>query len=264
MLIFRKKSLIQLLSIGILFVTISCKKDEEEVLPACTDVHWEYSGLDGPDQWANLCVDYVTCSGTMQSPIDLKGAVTDPTLSDISQSYLPSSTHIINNGHTLQFNYDAGSTITLGGEVYKLLQFHTHTNSEHSVNGAKSPMEIHFVHKNDVTGKLAVIGVLVKVGAENSTLKKIASNKLPTTKNGVYDDAALSFSATDLMPSNKSYFTYGGSLTTPPCSETVTWTVFEQAIEASSDQIKNFEMIEQSNARPIQSLGNRTIRYKKG
>ena len=261
--IFFKNAIIPYLSIGMMLLFVSCKKEEDEPLPACTDVNWEYGGVDGPDEWAKLCVDYTPCGGSMQSPIDLKAAVNDQALTAIAQTYVSTSTHIVNNGHTLEFNCDAGSSLSLAGDSYQLVQFHTHTHSEHTLNGVKLPMEMHFVHKNSATGKLAVIGVFVKAGVENATLKKIAS-KLPTAKNATFDDAALTFSASNFMPVNQSYFTYSGSLTTPPCSETVTWMVMEQAIEASADQIKSFETIEKVNARPIQPLGSRTIRYRKG
>jgi carbonic anhydrase len=126
-----------------------------------------------------------------------------------------------------------------------------------------APMEIHFVHKNAATGKLAVIGVFVEEGAENAVLKHFVGH-LPTTKDATYDDATNSFKASDLIPGDQSYFTYNGSLTTPPCSEIVTWIVMEHHIEASTAQIHDFEVLEHENARPTQPIEGRTIKYHKG
>jgi len=256
-----KTSLLPFLACGLLFLNTSCKSDEK-VLPSCEGIHWEYEGVDGPDHWSELCVDYTPCGGKVQSPVNLTGAIYDPASPNIPQTYTASTTHIVNNGHTLQFNYDAGSSIIVNGETYDLLQFHTHTHSEHTLNGGAYPLEIHFVHKNAATGKLAVIGVFVEEGAENDILKQVVDH-LPATKDAVYD-AAGTFNAEGFFPSDKSYFTYSGSLTTPPCSEIVTWFVMEHPIEASSAQIHDFEEIEHENARPVQSLESRTLRYHKG
>ncbi|TAE51494.1 MAG: carbonic anhydrase family protein [Bacteroidetes bacterium] len=242
--------------LAISFLLISCKEDE---LPPCTDIHWEYEGEDGPDAWGELCVDYTTCAGQAQSPVNLAGAIYDPASLDIAQSYSASTTHILNNGHTIQFTYDAGSSILVNGESYELLQFHSHTHSEHSVSGISSPMELHFVHKNLTTGNLAVIGVLVEEGAENEVLK-LFTEHLPAAKDSTYE-AALTYEAQDLFPEDRSYFTYSGSLTTPPCSEIVTWFVMEQSIQASAAQIEAFEALQHENARPLQELDGRVIRY---
>lgn len=259
---FTKLKLLSLLTGGLLLVNISCKDNKaQDPLPSCTGVHFEYEGIDGPEHWAELCVDYTPCGGHVQSPVNVTGAVDDAALTDIPQTYAASATHILNNGHTLQFTYDAGSSIVVNGETYKLLQFHTHTHSEHTLNGTSYPMEIHFVHKNETTGKLAVIGVFVEEGAENAILKNFVDH-LPATATATYD-AADTFNAADFFPSDKSYFTYAGSLTTPPCSEIVTWIVMEHPIEASAAQIHDFEALEHENARPVQALEGRTIKHHK-
>lgn len=261
MTIFKKFPLFSLLATALIFTATACGEDEKS-LPSCDGVTYEYSGVDGPDHWAELCVDYTPCGGKVQSPVDITGASDDASLTDIPQTYSNSGTHIVNKGHTIQFNYDAGSSITINGETYDLVQFHTHTLSEHTVNGASAPMEIHFVHKNAATGKLAVIGVFVHEGAENAILKNFVDH-LPATKDATYDDTAVNFSALDLMPSDKSYFTYSGSLTTPPCSEIVTWVVMEHHIEASAAQIHDFEALEHENNRPVQPLEGRAIKHHK-
>jgi carbonic anhydrase len=124
-------------------------------------------------------------------------------------------------------------------------------------------MEMHFVHKNASTGKLAVIGVLVEEGAENAVLEHFVHD-LPETKDATRMNRPTPSALLISCPADKSYFTYAGSLTTPPCSEIVTWIVMEHPIEASLDQIEHFEHLEHENARPVQALDGRTIKHHKG
>jgi carbonic anhydrase len=245
-----------------LFIPACADGRDDVVLPSCDNIHWEYEGQDGPDAWSNLCVDYVTCGGQIQSPVDISAAVEDAGLAAIPMDYQSSTTHILNNGHTLQWSYDAGSSIEVDGVAYQLLQFHSHTESEHRVNGLAYPLELHFVHKNTMTGKLAVIGVFFEEGAENAVLQGFIDH-LPADHDATYESAAT-FNAGDLFPTDPSYFTYSGSLTTPPCSEIVTWIVLEQAVEASAAQIDRFRQIELENHRPLQPLHGRVIRYFEG
>jgi carbonic anhydrase len=258
---FIKNPLLPLFAASLVLFNLSCAENEKS-LPSCDGVEFEYEGSNGPDYWSELCVDYTPCGGKVQSPINITGAVEDATLADIPQTYTSTAAHIVNKGHTIQFNFDAGSSIVVNGETYELLQFHTHTHSEHEISGVHAPMEIHFVHKNAATGKLAVIGVLVEEGAENAVLKHYVDH-LPATKDATYEDAST-FSASDFMPADKSYFTYAGSLTTPPCSEIVTWIVMEHPIEASTTQIHDFETLEHENARPVQAIEGRVIKHHHG
>lgn len=243
----------------LILFTFSCKDGGDPVIPTdCTDVHWTYEGAEGPDQWTELCTGYSECGGPAQSPVDIHNTVADASLSAIARSYAGSQTNILNNGHTLQFTYDAGSSITVNGEQYDLLQFHFHTSSEHTVNGASHPMEVHLVHKNAASGKLAVIGIFFEEGAENTLLNKFISH-LPADHDGTYTSTDV-YSAADLLPAGKGYYTYQGSLTTPPCSEIVTWIVMKDHIEASSAQIHDIEALEHENNRPVQAIGSRIIK----
>lgn len=248
--------ILALLLSGTLF--FSACKDDEEIPEDCTGIHWEYEGEDGPDHWGDLCVGYSDCSGSTQSPVDIKGAVADATLAAIAKSYATSKTSILNNGHTIQFNYDSGSSITVNGQQYDLLQFHFHTHSEHLVNGASHPMEVHLVHKNAASGNLAVIGVFFEEGAENTVLAKYLDH-LPAGHDETYT-ADDTYTAADLLPAGTGYYTYSGSLTTPPCSEIVTWIVMKDHITASTDQIHHIEELEHENYRPVQALAGRTIK----
>ncbi len=219
--------------------------------------HWEYEGTeDGPAQWGSLDDRFAACSqGKAQSPIDLNSPIAG-NFTDIKFDYLPSALNIFNNGHTIQVKYDAGSSITFNETRYDLLQFHFHHPSEHTLNGETFAMELHFVHQS-AAGNLAVVGVMISEGNENEALKSVFDN-LPTTK-GDPQPTELMTDASKIIPQNAGYFTYSGSLTTPPCTEGVRWLVLNQPLELSAEQIETFSRIFELDARPVQPLNDRDL-----
>lgn len=241
------------LLLGLLLIgsTNACKKDE--VLVDCAAFHWSYTDDGAPEYWVECNPD---CDGNNQSPINITGAVAGNTLSPLETHYEAVPVSIINNGHTIEFEYEPGSVLSLNGADYELLQFHFHTGSEHNIEGEQFPMEIHLVHKKS-DAELAVIGMMVVEGSENAFLKNF-SDHLPANENDDYTSADL-VNVSDLFPAQPGYYTYGGSLTTPACSETVTWFVMKDPIQASAEQISNFHTILQDNFRPLQPLNGRTI-----
>ena len=218
---------------------------------------WTYTGERGADKWASLCFDNAPCGGERQSPIDIAGATTDGNLSPIAFNYDSTSTAIVNNGHTLQWNVENGGGISLDGTDYSLLQFHLHTKSEHTIDGNFYPLELHLVHQDAASGNLAVVGVLFETGAENNFMGHFMEN-LPADANGTYNDAMKYFAA-DVLPASTGYYTYPGSLTTPPCSEIVTWLVLKEPVVASQEQLDALAAIMKENNRPVQPLNGRTV-----
>lgn len=239
---------------------LGCKDEATNVddTPKDTCEHWTYEGEHGPEHWKDLCPDYADCGGQAQSPINLAGAITDLTLGDITFSYDSSATAIKNNGHTIQWTDDGGSSISYRGTTYVLEQFHLHTPGEHTVSGITYPMELHLVHEDSATGKLAVVGVLFVAGAENPFLAQFI-DKLPASADETFNDAAK-YLIGDVLPVRRAYYTYGGSLTTPPCSEIVTWLVMQNPVQASQTQLDALMNIMHENNRPVQPLGGRQIR----
>lgn len=218
--------------------------------------HWGYSGEAGPTNWGGLATEFKTCAaGKEQSPIDLKGAKSAE-LADIQISYSEAPLSIVNNGHTVQVNFPAGNTMTVGGTKYNLLQYHFHTTSEHTLDGQSFPLEAHLVHKTD-DGKLGVIGVFMKEGAENEAIKAVWDN-MPKEA-GKFDSAEIKINPAQLLPTKLSYYNYAGSLTTPPCSEGVNWMVMTTPVEVSSAQVQAFAAIFPQNNRPVQALNERTL-----
>ena len=163
----------------------------------------------------------------MQSPIDIRdGVAKKGALPVIAFDYKPSPLTIIDNGHTVQVDYAPGSFITVQGKRYELVQFHFHKPSEEKINGKSADMVAHLVHK-DADGNLAVVAVLLKTGQPNKLVETLWKN-LPPTKEKETTVAGVQVNATDLLPPNKAaYYTFTGSLTTPPCSEGVTWFVLK-------------------------------------
>ena len=220
-------------------------------------VHWEYTGDLGPSHWGDLADKFATCTfGNSQSPIDLAGSI-EPEPANIEISYHPTPLRILNNGHTLQVNYEPGSHITIGHSQYELLQFHFHVPSEHEVATSSFPMEGHLVHK-DSHGELAVIGVFMMKGEANPFFQALADH-LPSHADEEKVVAGMMVNVQDMLPHDQSIYTYSGSLTTPPCSESVSWNVMSTPVEVSSQQIAAFASILGYNARPVQPLNGRAV-----
>ncbi|MCO6451398.1 MAG: carbonic anhydrase family protein [Caldilineales bacterium] len=217
--------------------------------------HWSYDGDTGPAFWGVLAEDYALCgTGQSQSPVDIpSSAPSNP--ADLGMAYQPSAVNIFNNGHTIQVNYDPGSNLTVDGSEYQLLQYHFHAASEHTVDGSQRPMEIHFVHQN-AQGKLAVVGTFLVDGAANAAYTPIFDN-LPASESEPEAVPGAQVNAIDLMPGQKTYWRYSGSLTTPPCSEGVTWLVMNNPVEVSSEQIGAYTAIYDHNFRPTQAMNSR-------
>ena len=219
--------------------------------------HWDYSGVEGPENWGKLSADFLACSaGKNQSPVDLKGTIKGR-LKPVKFEYKTLASEIINNGHTIQANYTPGSTISIDGIRFELKQFHFHAPSENLINGKSFPMEMHLVHA-DKDGNLAVIGVMLKVGAANTAITKLWK-QMPDKAEGK-NSLTSKVSALDLLPGKQTYFRFNGSLTTPPCSEGVRWMVMKQAITVSKEQLQAFERtMQHANNRPVQPVNARQI-----
>ena len=223
--------------------------------------HWSYEGEAGPEKWGSLDPGFAKCAdGREQSPIDIELAnvKVDKTVENPTINYQPAPMTVMNNGHTIQINDPSGTnSIILDGKEYKLVQMHFHKPSENQINGQNFMMEVHLVHKNS-EGGLAVIGLLIKEGKENQQLAEIWE-KLP--KKVTKEDVKLAnpVDLINLLPADKKSFRYNGSLTTPPCTEGVKWTVFETPIEMSKEQIAKFGAIFHENNRPVQPLNDRQV-----
>lgn len=249
-LIIKKISCINLLVIAVLF-TMPIIVFPAQALAQINIPNWSYSGDTNPSQWGKLSSEFYLCEvGKNQSPINIEN-VQETRSIDLDFNYQPTPLSIINANYNMQVNYQPKSKIKINNHEYELLQFHFHTPSEHTINHKSSAMEIHLVHRNS-QGELAVVGLMVEQGKSNALIDDIILYKV-----GKNDDPIINVA--DLLPNNKNYFTYNGSLTTPPCSENVKWIIFVEPIQASENQILAVQAFYETNARPVQPRNDRII-----
>ena len=217
---------------------------------------WTYTGDTGPSHWGDLSPKYVLAKeGKQQSPINLVNP-DEAVLPPLEISYRPARINLIYNGHTVEELEEAGSSLTVGGNSFALKQFHFHAPSEHTIDGKHAAMEMHLVHLDDA-GRIAVVGVMIQEGAENPAFDPVW-DYLPTELNKKVEYGAT-IDAADLLPGDKRYFHYVGSLTTPPCSQGVNWYVLLNPVEMSREQIDKFTAIINHNNRPVQPLNDRVV-----
>ncbi|XP_070841836.1 carbonic anhydrase 1-like [Chaetodon trifascialis] len=252
---------------------------------------WGYGANNGPDKWAD---NFPNANGPRQSPIDIVpgGASYDGGLKPLSLKYDPSTClDILNNGHSFQVTFlddSDSSTLTDGpiSGIYRLKQFHFHwggsddKGSEHTVAGTMYPAELHLVHWNtkytsfgeaaNQPDGLAVVGVFLQIGAANPSLQKVL-DMFDAIKTKGKQTPFTNFDPSTLLPSCLDYWTYDGSLTTPPLLESVTWIVCKEPISVSSEQMAKFrgllfssegeaECCMVNNYRPPQPLKGRPVR----
>ena len=236
-------------------------KGEERKAKAdiCKNVKWSHAkGSKGPENWQKLCEAYKPCKGKAQSPINIEENFVmkaDKGLSALKVKFGKAKADIVNNGHTVQFNIEGNHSTTIGKKKYKLLQFHYHAKSEHTIDGKHFPLEVHFVHKYSDTD-YAVIGVMFKPGKPDPLLSRFLM-KFPEMKGSFKSEAT--FELAKLLPSTKDYYHYKGSLTTPPCSEVVNWYLMKEPVEASPVQLATFGALLNDNNRPVMELNGREV-----
>ncbi|MDQ0207225.1 carbonic anhydrase [Alkalicoccobacillus murimartini] len=228
-------------------------------LSTSTNEDWSYSGATGPEFWADLHNEYAACShGVEQSPVALHNDdASDEEKWSLDLDYKETTFSVENNGHTIQANVDEHSSnkLIVNGTDYKLEQFHFHSQSEHTLNDDYYEMEVHLVHQ-DEDQNLAVLGVLIEEGEKNETLANMW-DVMPESEGEANETILLNPS--ELVPRDLSTFQYAGSLTTPPCSDHVKWSVSDTSISMSAEQLQAFQQIYPDNYRPIQELGDREV-----
>ena len=226
---------------------------------AAQEAHsWAYSGTTGPDHWSE--VSAVCGFGRVQSPIDI-AKPRHSKLGAIHFSYRASPLVVIDNGHTIQVNYVQGSYLMWEGRTFELKQFHFHHQSETTINGEHAPMELHLVHQ-DNKGNLLVLAVMLREGDANSTIGRVWNN-IGAKQGEANAPSGASIDATQLLPGEHNYYTFPGSLTTPPCTENVTWVVLTEPVTVSEEQVEVFAKLYPGNARPVQPLNGRKVLVSK-
>jgi carbonic anhydrase len=224
-----------------------------------SEAHWSYTGDDGPDHWSELSDNYALCrEGMNQSPVNLV-ADFSVGLPELVFEYHGTPLDETNNGHTIMLKVTPGNYLEVPerNQRYQLLQGHFHSPSEHTIDGEHFAMEIHLVHSNE-EGHLAVVGVMVEEGEEDPMLNRIWS--FMPERVGESTQSPLTVFEAGVLPPTRNYFSYAGSLTTPPCSEGIAWVVLRDPLTASAEQIARFkERVGPSTNRPVQPQNARVI-----
>ncbi len=255
------QQLILAAALAAIALTPALAEEKNSKQAAGQPAHWSYAGQTGAEKWGDMEQDFATCKlGKKQSPIDIRGA-SKSALPAIAFNYARTPAEVVNNGHTIQVNLSAGGDVKVASGGYKLLQFHFHTPSEEQVNGKPYPLVAHLVHKSD-TGKLAVVAVLFKEGKKNPVLDKVFA-AMPS-KADAKAELAGGVNVADLLPAKRAYWSFEGSLTTPPCSEEVQWQVLKDPVEISKEQLAAFKKLYPMNARPVQPLNGRKVQESAG
>ena len=223
------------------------------------EAHWDYAGDYGPHAWGKMKPEFSACgNGKTQSPVHIQpGDAVPADLEPISFEYGPLIGRIHHNGHTVQVDVQGNNMLVVRGKVYRLAQFHFHHPAEEMINYRGFPMVAHLVHK-DSEGRLAVVALLMEVGAENPVLAQ-AWARMPQKSGEQFQLDAGRISVADVLPKDRSYYAFQGSLTTPPCSEGVTWMVLKQPVQISMAQLDTFRRLFPLNARPVQPVNGRLI-----
>lgn len=228
---------------------------------------FEYSGDLGPGFWGET-PGWEACAGegagARQSPVDINRVIVDPKLRPLNLDLRKTPIDLVNNGHVIEQEYEAvpPSTLMSDGTLLTLAQFHFHTLSEHTVQGRRGAMELHAVFKDDPvhTTKIAVVGLFYVIGKENPFLAKLINAGLPKKKDDKVGPLEKEINLAQALTDTDAYYTYSGSLTTPPCSEIVTWIVLKKPAQLSQKQFEAFRDILGNDFRPIQDRNNRAIR----
>lgn len=217
---------------------------------------WGYAANNAPEKWASLSEKYHACSGLNQSPIDIKNTISAK-LEPLKFDYSATAKSIVNNGHTVQVDFNEGNSLTLDGKQFFLKQFHLHSPSENKMNGVSYPMEMHLVHAN-AQGELAVVAVMYQKGQMNSSLAPLWKNLPKHAGQSIRlegNETAASF-----LPKKLDYYRFNGSLTTPPCTEGVRWIVLKDIQSVSEAQLNEFnQLLSHPNNRPVQPVNARIV-----
>jgi len=220
---------------------------------------WSYQGKTGPLVWGRLDPAYQACSkGHEQSPLDIRGAHLNKALQPIEFHYIAGPVTLTNDGHTILARMNPGSYIVAGGARYDLVLFDFHHPSEEAVKGKVTDMDVQLLHRSS-DGSMAVVTVRLReeAGSPNAVLAALWPH-LPK-KAGATEKVTEMVSAGGLLPADRGYWTFMGSLTTPPCTEGVRWFVFVQELSLSRDQLRAFTALFRMNTRGLQEAHGRRI-----
>jgi carbonic anhydrase len=216
--------------------------------------NWGYKASDGPAAWGKI--GYAVCAtGREQSPVNITHFDNDAknklVFHNQAAEFTRDRKHDAHNLYAYELD-KSKNILNYNGTDYVLQSLHFHTPAEHRINGKLYPFEGHFIYQSN-SGKFLVVGVFYKLGHENAALETVLGS--PHQKR-------ITFDINQFYPASKAFYTYEGSLTTPPCAEGLTWIVMKQPMAISAAQLHFFKRyIMADNSRPPQPLDNRVIYF---
>jgi carbonic anhydrase len=226
-----------------------------QALKAIQTPEWNYDSA-GPAKWGRLSPAYNLCAtGDQQSPVDLRNGI-PARVAPVRLDWKSGRFTVVNNSHSIQANVPPGSSATIGAERFELIQFHFHTPSEHAVSEKRSAMEVHFVHMHQ-DGRIAVLGAFLEAGGHNEAFSAVM--KVAPAKAGGEAPTESVVDPRQMVPGPLDSWRYEGSLTTPPCSQIVSWVVFARTVPVAQSGIDAFRKIFPMNARPLQQVNRRYL-----
>ena len=218
---------------------------------------WGYWGPGAPNHWGSLSPECALCAaGLHQSPIDITGYTEDSGAPELRFNYSLNALEVKHNGKISHVEYGAGNTLTVGGISYELVSMHIHVHAEHQVDGQLFSAEMHLVHRRD-DGALGVVGQIYRLGEPDSVVQALIDSY---PEPGQSRHTGFTLNAADFVPTDLGYFSYEGSLTTPPCSEGVNWYVLREIKTISQEQVNRIATLHNGfNHRPIQARNGRLV-----
>ncbi|KAJ6838262.1 alpha carbonic anhydrase 7-like [Iris pallida] len=229
------------------------------------DFDYDAWGQLGPNNWGNLNANWRTCeTGRRQSPVDVdrSRAQLDPHLNELSTAYQSADAIMKNRGHDIMVEWPSGGgTLLIGSKPYVLNQCHWHSPSEHTFNGIRYPLELHMVHQSNIDNEITVVGIVYGVGQSNTFINEKLMSALREFISTGQNKSNMGITQPPQILDNSPYYRYLGSLTTPPCTEGVIWSLMKQTMTVSREQLDLLRAAVHGNdnARPIQPLNGRTV-----
>ncbi|CAL9043880.1 alpha carbonic anhydrase 7-like [Musa acuminata AAA Group] len=227
---------------------------------------YEKGSETGPEHWGEIHKDWAACGkGHMQSPIDLthKRVQILPHLGRLRRSYHPAEAILKNRGHDIMLKWEeeAGG-LWINGTEYALKQLHWHSPSEHTVDGRRFSLEMHMVHES-TDNKTAVVGILYTIGRHDPFLAKLERYIEKIADKHEAEEAVGMVDPRHIKRGSRKYYRYMGSLTTPPCTEGVVWTIVKKVRTVTRKQVALLREAvhddSEMNARPTQKINDRMI-----
>jgi carbonic anhydrase len=226
--------------------------------PAKPVVPWGYTGEGAPERWGELVPENKLCAvGTRQSPIDLRDTL-KVDLEPIQFDYRPQPFTVQDTGRTVLVTPDTGSGLTVRQRRYELRAIETRMPAEMLLGGRRMDAALHLVHR-DAEGRIAMLALFLVKGEEAQPALQRMLNHLPLEKH-LTEAVPTPLNLAELLPENRGYFTFMGSLTTPPCTEGVLWLVMREPLTVSEQQLAVLRRLYPMNARPVQPAGGRIVK----